>query len=347
MKFEELAKSFSQKKLPHSEIELSGEIPAATVAEYRTQALTHLAEHLELPGFRKGNVPHDVALKKIGEMAVLEEAVELMMRDFYPELIMLKKIDAVSRPDIRITKLAPGNPVAITIRTATYPKIELPKNWRALAEKIESEKPSETSDEEVTKTLESIRANRAFAAKEGTPGTEELPDINDEFARSIGAFADLADLTAKIKQGIGEEKLRAARDKRRGKIIDALLEKINVDMPRVFVESELEKILAQLKDDVARIGRPFEEYLKKIGKTEESLREEFRAQAEKRAKLQLTLNELAEQEKIKPDEKDVEEEMKHAVEHFPKAKPDLLRVHIQTVLRNEKVLTMLESAENA
>ena len=343
MQFEELAELFSVKKLPQSEVEITGEIPAGEIQNYRDRALKEIAEELELPGFRKGNVPQDIALKKVGEMAVLEEAVELFVRDFYPELILHKKLDAVARPDIRITKLTPNNPISISIRTAIYPEVKLPSSWRALAQKIPLETPAEVSEEEVAQTLESVRKNRASAPVEGTPGTEALPEINDDFARSIGAFADLSDLKAKIKQGIGEEKLRSARDKRRGNIIETLLEKMKVDMPRVFVESELGKILAELKDDVARLGLSFDEYLKRAGKSEDALREEFRGQAEKRAMLQLTLNEIAKEEKIEPDEKEVAEEMKHALEHFPNAKPDLLAVHIQTVLRNEKVLKMLES----
>jgi len=342
MQFEELAKSFSSKKLPGSEVELAGEIPAEAITGYKERALRHIAESLELPGFRKGNVPADIALKKVGEMAVLEEAVELFVRDFYPELVLHKKIDAVARPDIRITKLAPGNPIHIIIKTAVYPEVKLPGGWRELAQKVPAETPAGVSDEEINQTLESLRKNRAVADKEGTPGTEELPDLNDDFARSIGSFTDLEDLKTKIRQGITEEKQRAARDKRREKIIETLLGKIKLEMPQVFVESELGKILAQLKDDVTRIGISFEEYLKRVAKTEAELREGFRTQAEQRAKLQLTLNEIAKEEKIEPDEKEVAEEMKHALEHFPDAKPDLLAIHIQTVLRNEKVLKMLE-----
>ena len=83
MKFESITKSFSLKNLPESEIELSGEIPFETIAPYRERALTHLAEHMELPGFRPGKVPTTMALQKVGEVGVLEEAVELFAKDFW------------------------------------------------------------------------------------------------------------------------------------------------------------------------------------------------------------------------------------------------------------------------
>jgi FKBP-type peptidyl-prolyl cis-trans isomerase (trigger factor) len=335
----ELAKQFAKKELPESEVEFSGEIPAADIATYTNAALAHIAEHLELPGFRPGKVPKDMALKKVGEMAVLEEAVELFVKDFYPEFIEAQKIDAVGRPDIRITKLAPNTPVALTIKVTLYPEVSVPKNWKKLADKIPLEAAASATDEEVQKTLEDLQKSRA---KKGEDGKDILPELNDEFAKSIGAFEGLEHLKEQIKKGIGEEKARSARDARRGKLIDALLEDTKVAVPRLFIESELEKILAQMREDVQRFGMTFDDYLKQSGKTEEAIRNDFREQAKKRAKLQLTLNKLAADEKVEADETAIATEMKHALEHFPDANPALVKVHIETVLRNEATLKILE-----
>jgi hypothetical protein len=59
----------------------------------------------------------------------------------------------------------------------------------------------------------------------------------------------------------------------------------------------------------------------------------------------MVLNKIAADEKINAEKEAVEEEMKHALEHFPEAKQDLLRVHVETVLRNEQVLKMVEQLE--
>lgn len=342
MQFSDIASSFSVKKLPDSEVEFAGDIPADALLPYREHALKHLAEHIEMPGFRPGHVPPDMALKKIGEIGVLEEAAEMLMQDFYPALIEAHAIDAVGRPEIRITKLAPGNPMGLTVRATVYPEVTLPKDWKNTGEKIPLEQAERATDEETDKTIESVRQARKIKKEDGT---EEPPELNDEFAKSLGAFATVAELKEQVKKGIGEEKERGAKDARRGKIIDALLEKTEVAVPRIFVESELEKIMAQMREDIGRMGLRFEDYLKHADKTEEGLRGEFRDQAAKRAKLQLTLNKIAQEEKIEADQEAVEGEIKHAMEHFPDAKPELVRVHIETVLKNEKVLQLLESAQ--
>ncbi|MEI7719762.1 MAG: trigger factor [bacterium] len=385
--FEEIAKGFTLKVLPESEVELVGEVPAEALEQYTKEALEHIAGEIELPGFRKGHVPPEMAKKKVGEVAILEEAVELSMQKLYPALITEHKIDAVGRPDVRITKLAPlgrspatgeaGNSVGLTLRVAIYPVFDLPKEWKKMGETVPEELVAPATDEEVDTAIESIRKARAEvdakhhantetrtteaeagavseafpdqpAAEETAPveaGAEiasALPPLDDTFAQSLGAFTDVADLKAKLKENMTGEKAQKAREARRGKIIEALLEKVTVAIPAIFVESELEKIMGQMRDDITRVGLQFDDYLKRVGKTEEDIRNDFRDQAKKRAKLQLVLNRIAEDEKVDADPEAVETEMKHALEHFPDARPDLVKVHIETVLRNEKVLQLLE-----
>ena len=342
MKFEQIIEGFTIQELPGSEVEIAGEVPFETVSEYREKALADIAEQIELPGFRAGHVPPAMALQKVGEMAVLEEALELCLRDLYPEMIVTKKLDVVGRPEIRITKLAPGNPTTVTIRTAVYPKIAIPEDWRDIAKSVSQEVAGEATEAEITETIEMLRKQRVHKHEDGT---EHLPEVDDTFAQSIGALRDLAHLKEEIGKGIVQGKAREAKDKRRSAIIEAIIAKTTMDIPRIFVEAELEKIIARVKDDTAQMGAKFEDYLQHIKKTEEELRAEFRDQAQKRAKLQLLLNELAEKESIEPDAEAVETEMTEALKHFPSADRGLLRTHIETVLRNDGVLKKLEEAK--
>jgi FKBP-type peptidyl-prolyl cis-trans isomerase (trigger factor) len=346
-----VAKKFSIEKKPGSQVEISGEIPYEELASFEKEALKNIAGELEMPGFRKGHVPQDLALKQVGELEVLQEAANMYLRELYPAIIEANKLDVIGRPEIHITKLAAKNPVGLHIHTAVYPEVKLPKSWRDIAIKVPKETAVDVTDKDIEEALTSIRRAHAKANSQVpvAPGAElkdeELPPLDDAFAKSLGNFMGVTDLTEKLRANMVEEKGVQARDKRRGKIIDALLEKTEIDVPSLFVESEQEKIIGQMKDDVSRFGLTFEGYLSQVGKTEEQLKEEFKDQAVKRAKLQMVLNKIGADEKIEADEKDVAEEMKHALEHFPDAKQDLLRIHVETVLRNDKVLQMLEQLE--
>lgn len=349
--YAEVAKTFKIEQKPGSQIEISGEIPYEALVDFEKQALKNIAGEIEIPGFRKGHVPEDLALKQVGELEVLQEAANMYLRELYPAIVEANTLDVVGRPEIHITKLASKNPVGLHIHTAIYPEVKLPKNWKDIAAKVEKEAAADVNDKDVEEALTSIRRAHAKAnsqvpvAADAEMKEEELPALTDEFAKSLGNFMGVTDLTEKLRANMIEEKGVQARDKRRGKIIDALIEKVDIDVPTLFVESEQEKIIGQMKDDVARFGLTFEGYLSQVGKTEEQLKDEFKDQAVKRAKLQMVLNKIAADEKIEADEKDVAEEMKHALEHFPEAKQDLLAIHIQTVLRNEKTLQMIEQLE--
>lgn len=349
--YAEVAKTFKIEKKPGSEVEISGEIPYEAVAPFEKEALKNIAGEIEMPGFRKGHVPEDIALKQVGEIEVLQEAANMYLRELYPTIVEENKIDVVGRPEIHITKLASKNPVGLHIHTTVYPEIKMPKDWKDIAAKVPAETSAEVTDKDVEEALLSIRRAHAKAnsqapvAPDAEMKEDELPALDDAFAKSLGNFMGVTDLTEKLRANMVEEKGQQARDKRRGKIIDALIEKVEVDVPNIFVESEQEKIIGQMKDDVSRFGLTFDGYLAQVGKTEEQLKEEFKDQAVKRAKLQMVLNKIAADEKVEADEEAVAEEMKHALEHFPEAKQDLLRIHIETIMRNDKVLQMLERLE--
>lgn len=349
--YQEVAKKFKIEKKPGSQVEIQGEIPYEALVSFEKEALKNIAGELEIPGFRKGHVPEDMALKQVGEIEVLQEATNMYMREFFPILVDENKLDVVGRPEIHLTKLASQNPVGLHIHVSIYPTVVLPKNWKDIAAKVPPETNADVTDKDVEEALLSIRRAHAKAKSEVPvpPGEavkeEDLPPLDDAFAKSLGQFLGVTDLTEKLRANMVEEKGQQARDKRRGKIIDVLIEKTDIDVPSLFVESEQEKIIAQMKDDVTRFGLTFEGYLSQVNKTEEALRAEFLDQATKRAKLQMILNKLAADEKIDAEKEAVDEEMKHALEHFPDAKLDLLRVHVETVLRNEQVLKMLEQLE--
>src|SRR6266404_2706622 len=103
------------KKLPKSEVEIEGELESEIFEGYFTQALKKLGENLEVDGFRKGKVPESVVLQNIPEIRVLEMMAELTLNDNYPKILEQEKIDAISRPEISITKLARNNPLGFKI----------------------------------------------------------------------------------------------------------------------------------------------------------------------------------------------------------------------------------------
>jgi len=347
----------SIKKLPKSEVEIEGEIPSEVFESYLQKALKKLGENFEIDGFRKGKVPQDILADKIGEARLLEEMAEMALGEHYPKIIEEEKIDAIGHPSVTITKLARKNPLGFKIKTATLPYLKLP-NYKELAKTILSkitkeEKSTEATEEDIENTIMDIRKSRApkkhitevATEIEGTDQTseEELPMFDDEFVKSLGPFENVVDFKEKLKVNIKLEKENQQREKTRLKIIEGIIADTEVEIPEILIEAELDKILYKMESDISQMGLKFEDYLKHLNKQVADLRTDFRADADKRAKLALVLNEIAKVEKIVADQELVNQEVAALLEHYKDADKDRARMHAEGVLTNEKIFQFLEN----
>lgn len=347
-------------KLPNSLVEIEGEIDADVFESYFNKALKKLGENLKLDGFRQGKVPENIMLQKIPEISILEEMAEMALGENYPKIIEENKIDAISRPEIAITKLARKNPLGFKIKTAVLPEITLP-DYKALAKKAISEVTDEeknvsVSDEDVQKTIVDIQKSRAPKVHMATPpetspskGEEdkpvepELPEVNDEFVQALGPFKDVADFKAKLKENIKLEKENALKEKTRLKIIEKIIEESKLEVPEILIDIELDKILYRMESDITQMGLKFEDYLTHLKKSKEDLRKDFRVDADKKAKLALILNEISKVEKITASDEQVANEVAHILEHYKDADPERARMHAENVLTNEQIFQFLEN----
>ncbi|KKS30492.1 MAG: Trigger factor [Parcubacteria group bacterium GW2011_GWA2_43_11] len=333
--------------LPGSEIEISGEVPVSIVESYRKKAIQKLIKNIELPGFRKGHVPEDVALKHVGELELLQEIAEQALGKTYADIVADKALEVVGRPAVTITKLAPGNPIGFKIKSAVYPFIELPDYKKIAAEegkKLEDPEKVTIEDVEIEAELTRIRLAMNPPAKDGEDGEKKVDmlPIDDVFAKTVGDFKDLADLKAKMKEQMLRDKKNKEYDKRRLTIADAVIAKSKVEVPTIFIEGELDQMVASFSDRVARAGMDLAGYLTQVGKTIEDLRKEWRVDAEKRAKLQLIFNQIALKEMIVPDEKKLTREIAHIKEHYPDVDESAVRTYVSAQITNEMVFELLD-----
>jgi trigger factor len=346
------------KKLPKSEVEIEGELGAEDFEAYYAPALKKLGENLELDGFRKGKAPESVLVSKIPEMRILEEMAQNAINEHYPKILEEHAIDAISRPEISITKLARKNPLEFKIKTAVLPEIKLPDYKKVakeiISKKTDAEKNIMVTDEDLENTIMDIRKSRApkkhvadlpaeALAKEGTEEKEELPEFNDDFVKALGPFENVQDFKDKLKINIKLEKENAEKEKTRLKIIEKIIESSVLEVPEILIEIELDKILYRMESDITQMGLKFEDYLKHLNKTKEDLRREFRTDADKKAKLGLILNEIAKAEKIAVDEAELAKEVAQILEHYKDADPERAKMHAENVLTNEKIFQFLES----
>jgi len=132
----------------------------------------------------------------------------------------------------------------------------------------------------------------------------ETPELNDDFAKSLGAdFNDLETLKNRIREDMkAREEKRVDRELKK-RILDKIGATVNVDLPETLVESEMRYAVETVKQNLLRMGSSFE----KSGLTEEKVREDFRVASERRVKDLLILGEIAKQNDLSLTETELEE----------------------------------------
>ncbi len=152
---------FEKKSLPKSEVEIKITLDVAEFESYHAKAFQAIQKDVEIDGFRKGNAPEDMVVKKYGEMIVLEEMANLALRDAYVKAIDEHKITPVAQPNVTITKIAKGNPFEATVTVPVMPLVTLP-DYKKIAKDLAHDKEVvEIKEEDVQNVLEELRKGRA------------------------------------------------------------------------------------------------------------------------------------------------------------------------------------------
>ena len=420
--------SHSLKKLEKSEIELTITVAPADYEKHLQKAAQRLSERTTIKGFRKGKVPFDVVKKEVGEMAILQEALEDVIRETFYNAVTNEKLETIGMPKIDIEKIAPGNDIIYKATVGLMPKVEL-----ANLSKIEVKKEiKKVDDAKITETLDAIRGINATETPKDGPavGTDKLvidmdmkldnvpieggqakdyqvylsedhyvrgfnkeveglkkgeekeftldfpdthyqkmlagkkvqfkikvkevlerhlPELTDEMAKKLGQ-----DTVEKLKETIIKNLEAEAEQKAEQKTEIEILEKIVADskfepIPTVIIDSERQKMFYELKSNLERHGVEIDQYLADIKKTEKELYEEFKTQAEKRAKAALVSRQVAIEQNLKVSEEELNQEIENMREIYKNEKETLERLNdagvresIATAIQNKKVVKWLK-----
>ncbi len=222
-------------------------------------------------------------------------------------------------------------------------------------EKLLGQKKGETREFKLKFPGEHYQKNLAgknvdFKVKVNDVFELQYPEMNDEFAKTLGQQS-MDELKKLIKENMGQEAKMHEEQKAERAMLEKLVEQSEFgEIPEVLLEAEIEKMLMELKENVARQGMDFEEYLNNVLKKKpEELKKEFLPEAYTRVKTALVMREVAEKEGIKADEKEIEEEVNKMLEAYKDNEEVKKQIqspagkeYLANLIRNRKIIEFLK-----
>lgn len=389
--------------LEDHQVKLTVEVDQDQLESSKRKAAKKIAKRIKVPGFRPGKAPYQVIRRQVGDEALLEESLEILVQDIYPDIIEEAEIEPYGPGNFdNLASLDPlilefVVPLMAEVELSDYHEIRFPyelpeitdedvkiveddfRQRQAVEETADrpietgdhayfkvSAKRYEEEDESEEGNLIEERSSSAIVANEDADTSLEwpfdgfsreligmstgesktllhtfpedsqfeslrdvtaefsieiedvkariLPELDDEFAQSLGEYENVEELEKDIRESLEQRSEETYNSEYDDKIIDEIVEGSTIKYPPQMLENELSSVIQQLESRLANQGLDMDIYLKTREMEEEHLREETTPVAETRVKRSLVLLEIAKEEEIEVSEEELQEETERTLQ---------------------------------
>ena len=143
--------------LPESKVKIAATVPAGEVDKQVQSAARSFASEMKIPGFRKGKVPPQIVLQRIGRDAVVEEALRVGLPEWYERAMIDSGVTPVGDPKLDMPEPpAEGDPLEFTIEVGVRPTAKLGEYKGIEVPKIDPAVPADAIDAEIERMRESF-----------------------------------------------------------------------------------------------------------------------------------------------------------------------------------------------
>ncbi|PIR47447.1 trigger factor [Candidatus Uhrbacteria bacterium CG10_big_fil_rev_8_21_14_0_10_50_16] len=168
-----------------SEVKLTITISPEEVQPFLVTAARHISEHMNIDGFRRGKAPYEAIVNNVGEMRVLEEAIEPMVRLHVAKALMDEKIESIGQPRVDIEKMVPGNELVFTATVTLMPEVSKIASYDKLTVEGKSTKAEEKDIEKAIKELTGMQTKEVRAPKDTEVTMDQMVVIDLEMKRDL------------------------------------------------------------------------------------------------------------------------------------------------------------------
>lgn len=145
---------------------------------------------------------------------------------------------------------------------------------------------------------------------------EELPELNDDFAKDVSEFDTLDELKSDKRESMQKAAESRALNEMKNLIVEKVSEANDVDVPNAMVEEEVDNMMRQFDQQLRYQGLDIEKYFAYLQKDPMEFRSELKAEAEKNVKTRIVIVAVANAEKLEASEADINAEFTKMAEQY-------------------------------
>ncbi|PSP18878.1 MAG: trigger factor [Cyanobacteria bacterium QS_8_64_29] len=428
----------TQEQLPGSQIGLEIEIPAERSQQAYDRVVKNLAQSADIPGFRKGKVPRQVLIQRLGPERIKAAALEDLLEQILDEVIEQEQIEAISKPQLRSSFEAltqnyqPGQTLTVSAAVDVSPEVKLddadyqqlsvraeqtPEDDEAIAEQVEQflqqrraeqatlvpveDRPAQWGDTVVIDYQGRLAESEDEAPLEGAQDSDfqldleegefiegivsgivgmqqgqtqaievtfegdypqenlagrnvtfnvtlneikarELPELDDEFAQEVGEYESLSQMRESLASQFKEQAQQETQNSIRQALNDALLERVEIDLPESMIDREVQTMLTQTAMELSQYGIDVRQVF--TDDTIPQMKERSRPEAIQRLKQSLVLIEVAKRQGLEPQQDEIDSKIESLKQELSDQDydPERMQQMVTDDLRKEKALEWLE-----
>ncbi|WP_332689576.1 trigger factor [Halalkalibacter lacteus] len=149
---------------------------------------------------------------------------------------------------------------------------------------------------------------------------KELPALDDEFAKDANEeVATLEELKTQLKDKLQKDRNHQAEHAVRDTLVEKAAENATIDIPEAMINTEVDRMLQEFEQRLQAQGMNLEMYFQFSGQDEAAMREQFKTDAAKRVRVNLTLEAIAAAENLEASDEDVDKEIEKMAEMYKRS----------------------------
>ena len=158
---------------------------------------------------------------------------------------------------------------------------------------------------------------------------EQLPELDDEFAKDTSEFDTFEEFKESVKKDVEKRKQSQAESLMKDQMLEKVYELNDIDVPEVMVSDEIDSMIREAEQQLSMQGLQLEQYLQAVGKELKDFREDIKDEAHRRVKSRMIVSAVVEAEDIQATEEQVDEQIELMAMQYG-MEPDQIREALGT-----------------